>query len=354
MWDFDSLAADELNSPKHLETFTQYLAEHDLYVFTLNGFPYGPFHGKPVKTKVYVPDWRSAERLRYTKVLADILAALLPPTLSLQGSISTLPGAFKPDIQSPDDISRMTGFLVDAVIHLIKLREKTGKWVTLALEPEPFCFLERVEEAIAFFQKDVFSAKSVQQIVNHTGLQPDQAESALRNHIGVCLDVCHAAVEFEDPDECLAALRQAGISIFKMQISAGLQVASMTPHKLELLRQLQDPIYLHQVVSQTTAGLVPYLDLNEAFSALETHQHEKGREWRIHFHVPIFLRDLGEFSTTQDFLCQILNVHRRHPVSAHLEVETYTWDVIPSAYKTGDVISNICREMAWVQSRLQE
>lgn len=131
-------AATELLAPQELGRFRAFLAEHALYVPTINGFPHGAFHGVAVKEAVYLPDWRDPARLAYTCDLADILAALLPEDGT--GSISTVPGAFRPAIQGPPDVERMASHLRKHAAHLHALRERTGKTLSLALEPEPFCY----------------------------------------------------------------------------------------------------------------------------------------------------------------------------------------------------------------------
>ncbi|MGQ0662037.1 MAG: metabolite traffic protein EboE [Pseudomonadota bacterium] len=343
-------AADALASPANLADLQALLADHDLYVFTLNGFPYGPFHGRPVKEQVYQPDWQEDERLRYTNALADRLAEILPDDPDIEGSISTVPCAFKPRVASEAAVARISALLVRHVAHLVALRARTGRSIALALEPEPCCYLETVAEAVAFFERSLFGAEAVAELARLTGLGKAGAEAALRRHLGVCLDLCHAAVEYEDPRACLAQLRSAGIRIVKLQISAGLRLGSVEPDAAELLRSFDDPVYLHQVVERTARGLRRYKDLPEAFAELAAGRG--AREWRIHFHVPIFRADLGAFTTTQSFLDAVLALHRADPISKHLEVETYTWDVLPAAYRDEPVVDAIARELGWVLERL--
>ena len=345
-----AIAAESLSEPAAMEEFKTFLAAEGLYVFTLNGFPYGEFHGTPVKENVYLPDWRDAARLAYSNRLADLLAELLPDDLELEGSISTVPGAFKPAITSEADVAAMAENLVRHAAHLVALRERTGRTVTLELEPEPCCFIETIDEAVDFFRNHLFSADAIAGMAERTGLSGAAAEAALRRHLGVCLDLCHAAVEFEDADEALAKLRDAGIRVGKMQISAGLRFAPVDDGTVELLRPFNDAVYLHQVVERNGAGLARYVDLPEAFAAADGKQGD--REWRVHFHVPIFLDDLGRFSTTQDFIRDMLARHRTAPVTKHLEVETYTWDVLPPEYRNVDVDSAIVRELQWVRGQL--
>jgi sugar phosphate isomerase/epimerase len=344
------VAADALQDPKAFEELRELLALNDLYVFTINGFPYGPFHGTRVKEEVYLPDWQDTARLRYTNLLADLLAKLLPNGSSIEGSVSTVPGAFKPRADSVEAVTRMASLMVEHAAHLVRLQERSGRTIALALEPEPCCFLETIEETIGFFESQLFSRSAAQQLAQHTGLQGEAAEEALRRHLGVCLDLCHAAVEFEDPDAIVPRLRNAGIRIAKLQLSAGLQIGRVTPETERLLEPFNDDVYLHQVVERTERGLNRYLDLPEAFRQPSTKRND--REWRIHFHVPIFLADLGEFSSTQAFLRRILAQHREEPVSAHLEVETYTWDVLPARYRAQGVVDAVARELDWVKTQL--
>ena len=212
-----ALAASEV-----LDELRAFLRAHDLYVFTINGFPYGPFHGRPVKEQVYLPDWLDPERLAYTDRLADILAALVPE--GVEGTISTVPGAFAPRVHGDADQSRMARAMLDHVAHLVRIRRDTGKRIALALEPEPCCFLETISEAVSFFERHLFSGEAVGALAKTTGLTNGDAERAIREHLGVCLDACHLAVEFEEPARVLAALDAAGIRVPKVQVTAGLRV----------------------------------------------------------------------------------------------------------------------------------
>lgn len=345
-----AVAAEALSDPAAMAEFKAFLAAEDLYVFTVNGFPYGVFHGAPVKEKVYLPDWRNEARLAYSNRLADLLVQLLPVDPALDGSVSTVPGAFKPEIEGHADVEAMADMLIRHAAHLVGLRERTGRTISLALEPEPCCYIETVDEAVAFFRDYLFAADAVARMAALTGLGETAAADALRRHLGLCLDLCHAAVEFEDADAALAGLRDAGIRIGKMQISAGLRFARVDDATIDLLRPFDDAVYLHQVVERNGDGLRRYADLPEAFAAAAGKSGD--REWRVHFHVPIFLDDLGDFSTTQAFIREMLARQRSAPVTRHLEVETYSWDVLPAEYRNVDVDAAIVRELQWVRGQL--
>lgn len=338
-------ACETLGNRSTREALSVFLEREDLFVFTINGFPYGPFHGQPVKDQVYQPDWRHEERLTYTNRLADLLSYLLPDGLT--GSISTVPGTYKPLGSGAEEC--ISSLIIQQVAHNVRLREEKGANIVLALEPEPYCFLETIAETVDFFNNWLFSGRSIDRLVQITGLSRGRAEDALRRHLGVCYDVCHAAVEFEDPAESIAALRSSEIPIHKLQLSSALRLPRVDERSLEALRAFDEPTYLHQVVARANGSLIRYADLPDA---LALGACSNGQEWRIHFHVPIFLANLEAFSTTQSFLQEILDLHRQQPISRHLEVETYTWDVLPEQLRDVTVDQAIAREIRWVQDRL--
>jgi sugar phosphate isomerase/epimerase len=345
-------AAQALAAPDVLEEFRDFMRRNNLYVFTINGFPYGTFHGVRVKEDVYLPDWRDEERLRYTDELAELLAKLLPSDPELEGSVSTVPGAFKPLVRDSADVERIAEHMLRHVARLVDIKNRTGRHIALAIEPEPYCYLETVDETVGFFKRHLFGAQAVRRLCDLTGLERTAASAALHEHIGVCLDLCHAAVEFEDPAACLKLLDDAGIRVTKLQISAGLRLHELTPATLQALRQFDDPVYLHQVVEAGPRGLTRFLDVPEALASLNGHSREA--EWRVHFHVPIFLDRLEAFSSTRSFIEQVLALHRQRPLSRHLEVETYTWNVLPEALRAGGVEHAIARELNWVRAELAQ
>lgn len=343
-------AAIELSADDALAEFRDFLARERLYVFTVNGFPYGAFHGARVKEAVYLPDWRDPSRLHYTNRLANLLAALLPDEPGMEGSVSTVPGAYKPALNGPDDIAAMAEHLLQHVAYLVQLRARSGRLISLALEPEPNCFLETTDEVVDFFAKHLHGASAVARLMELTGLGRSEAADALHHHLGVCLDLCHAAVEFEEPAECIGRLARAGIRVLKMQVSSGLRLASLTQEALHALSRYDDAVYLHQVVQRGPEGLVRFADLPEAFASLQG--SAAGHEWRVHFHVPIFLDQLGPFASTQAFVREMLALQRSRAVSTHLEVETYTWGVLPEPLRTGSVDEAVARELAWARKEL--
>lgn len=342
-------AALTLAEPGELLAFRAFLETHGLYVFTINGFPYGTFHGTRVKEEVYLPDWLDPARLAYTDRLATLLADLLPAEPGMEGSVSTAPGAFKARVGGQSDVERMADMMLRHLATLHQIRERTGKIVSLALEPEPCCHLETVAETVSFFENHLFAPAALKRLGDLTGLDSRRSEAFIRQHLGVCFDACHMAVEFEEVPEALRALGAAGIRIGKIQISAGLKVllAGRDTETLDALRPFVEGVYLHQVVERRDGGLTRYLDLPEALAAA-AEAPDEAREWRIHFHVPLFREELGRFLNTQDNVRALLAILRREPASPHLEVETYTWDVLPEEYRREDIVTAVARELEWV------
>lgn len=343
-------AAAELAEPAALAELQECLHRERLYIFTINGFPYGAFHGTRVKEGVYLPDWRDAERLRYTNLLADLLAELLPADPTVAGSISTVPGAYKSALSGPEDFARIVEHLLRHVAHLVALRARTGRMIALALEPEPCCLLETTEEVVAFFTRELYSPVATRRLGELSGLDAAAATRALRDHLGVCLDLCHAAVEFENAAEVVGRLGSADIRVHKLQISAGLRLPTIDATALDALKRFDDAVYLHQVVQRGPQGLARFADLPAAFDSLPGPAPDG--EWRVHFHVPIFLERLVPFESTQAFVREVLAIQRCTPVSPHLEVETYTWGVLPEPYRSGPVDAAVARELAWVLDEL--
>lgn len=343
-------AAETLADPEALKGLLAFLDAHDLYVFTINAFPYGPFHGCQVKEQVYEPDWLSPKRLAYSNTCADILACLLPQ--DRYGTISTVPGAFKAKVRSADDVTRMAEAMIRHAVHLNAISERTGRTITLALEPEPCCLLETSDDAIAFFEEHVFCAHGVEVMSRLSGLAKDDARAALQRHLGLCFDVCHAAVEFEEPIASLARIQAAGITIAKLQLSSALKVAGSGKKIAPLLRAFDDGVYLHQTVESSNGRLTRHVDLPQALAALDQDETGDG-EWRVHCHVPVFLESFEGIQSTQDVLAEVLAHCREQEVAPHFEVETYTWSVLPEALRQASLAEDIAREVTWVRSQLR-
>jgi sugar phosphate isomerase/epimerase len=344
-------AAARLADPTVLEPFGAFLGAQGLYVFTINGFPFGAFHGTAVKERVYRPDWLEEDRVVYTDRLASLLATLLPADVA-EGSVSTVPGAFRARAADPAAPAHIAANLRRHARALWELHERTGRTIALALEPEPHCLLETTSDAVAFFSQHLFARASIDAFAAATGLDPAASELALRRHLGVCLDACHAAVEFEDPTEALQRLTGAGIKVAKIQISAGLRVTHPGAESFAALSAFADPVYLHQVVARRGQTLRRYLDLPQALASAPLAEGDLDDEWRVHFHVPLFQERLGPFANTAPFLDQLLPAATRSGSCAHYEVETYTWDVLPEEHRRLPVDEAIARELTFALERL--
>jgi hypothetical protein len=326
-------AAQELGDPSTLLEFQRWLGKNNCYIFTINGFPYGQFHGTRVKEKVYLPDWTSGERVGYTNLLFDLLAQLLPP--DVEGSVSTVPCGFKELVASEEQWKLIRRNIWDSVEHIARLSERSGRKLHLGLEPEPLCLLETSAEVVRFFDK---------MRDKHRG------DPRLTEHLGVNYDTCHLAVEFEDPQDALGALIQNGIKISKLHLSSALKVKP-TPEVRAALRKFADDIYLHQVVARGPDGKrLQYLDLPDA---LAQDPSDTAIEWRIHFHVPLHSSPTPIFDNTTDHLLGVLDILRTNPkLCSHLEMETYTWDVLPAELRSRDVVEQLVAEYDWTLARL--
>jgi hypothetical protein len=341
-------AAAAARQPEALASFRDQLSALSAYVFTINAFPFGPFHGGRVKEDVYLPDWRDRERVAFTANSAAVLAEILPD--GLEGSISTVPGAFKPNGRSNEAVAAMARNLMMAVADLVDVKRRTGKHIALALEPEPCCFLETTDESIAFFEGTLLKPEVLDVLGGITGVDRREAEVLLRRHLGICYDVCHGSVEYEDIIAALDRLLAAGIAIPKIQLSAAMRVPAMTKGLINAVMRYNDGVYLHQSIVRSGDNLSRHVDLPDAVTAFREGQADG--EWRIHCHVPVFLADLGEISSTRSDLVATLAALRQRTRSSHLEVETYTWDVLPDNVRTGSKSADIAREIAFCRQEL--
>ena len=346
-------AAETLARPEVLAEFREFLDANGLYVFTINGFPYGAFHGRRVKEDVYLPDWLDDARLAYTDRLAGLLAELLPSEPGLEGSVSTVPGAFKARVTARATWRAWPGGSSGMPRRSTRSRSAPASSCRSPWSRSRSATWRRSPRPSRFFEEHLFAAGAVGTFAELTGLGRGESEAALRRHLGVCFDACHMAVEFEDAAAGLAALRAAGIRVGKIQISAGLRVPLDPGDRalVDALRPFAEGVYLHQVVERRNGGLTRFVDLPDALATLGASGPEP-REWRIHFHVPLFREDLGRFTSTQDYLREVLELIRRDAHSPHLEVETYTWDVLPEEYRREDIVTAVARELEWVLARL--
>lgn len=345
-------ASEELAVGTRLRDFKAWLDDQGLYVFTMNGFPYGNFHNERVKDQVHAPDWTTTERLNYTKRLFDQLAYLLPE--GIDGGISTSPVSYKHWYDTPSKklqaLETASRKFTALVLYLYGIEETTGKYLHLDIEPEPDGMLENSGEVVAFFRKHLEPA-ALPVLGNQLGITEDEARKILRKYITVCYDICHFSLAFEPPELTFNRFRQAGIAVGKIQVSAALKILfgeGKAEKVWEALALFDEPTYLHQVTENRDGIVHTYADLPEVL----TSRKESG-ELRAHFHVPVFLERFGLLYSTQDQILAVLEYLKNETVSTHLEVETYTWEVLPQALKMqmGD---SIIRELNWLKEKLAE
>ncbi|WP_411273639.1 metabolite traffic protein EboE [Daejeonella sp.] len=345
-------ASKDLQDYVKLEEFQLWMKENDAYVFTMNGFPYGDFHHAIVKDQVHTPDWTTAERLEYTLRLFEILAELLPD--GIDGGVSTSPLSYRhwysSDVDSRKAMHLATGNMISILEHLFLYKKNRGLVMHLDIEPEPDGLLETGREFIDWYQ-GMLVPMALKELSTKHNLSNEDALEAIREHIRLCYDVCHFAIGYEPHHEILAELSNCGIKVGKIQISAALK-SDLPPEPesrtliSEAFFSFVEPTYLHQVVARKTDGeLIRYCDLPDALTDIQNPEVE---EWRAHFHVPVFLKDLGFLESTQSDITEVLNIQCATPFTNHLEVETYTWEVLPDILKMPIELS-ISRELNWVK-----
>lgn len=331
-------ASVELSERERLAEFQRWLEKENCYVFTINGFPYGTFHGGRVKYLAYTPDWTTKERVEYTNRLFDLLAELVPS--GVEGSVSTVPGSFKPMISTREQVVEMRANVWRTVEHIAKVRERSGKILHLGLEPEPLCYLETSAETVRFFDE----------------LRADRPNDERINEcLGVNYDCCHLAVEYEEPEKAIGNLHQHGIRISKLHFSSAMKVTP-TEQTKAALQSFIDPVYFHQVIARNSDGsFTRYLDLDDALKAPAGSNTEREQEWRIHFHVPLHCESSAAFDTTSDHMIGVLDLLQRNPkLCSHIEMETYTWEVLPPELKNRSVVEQIAHEYDWTLKHMAE
>ena len=343
-------ASLELRKQENLELFRSWLAENDCYVFTMNGFPYGGFHNTVVKDQVHAPDWLSADRVAYTIRLAQILTSLLPE--GVDGGISTSPLSYKywhKEENLSSTFETATFNLLQVVDQLIRIKHTTGKLIHIDIEPEPDGLLGNGKEFLQWYVQYLLPL-GIPFIQERYSINEDEASSVIREHIQLCYDVCHFAVGYEDHLHIIEQVRSLGIKTGKIQISAALK--SLFPENsddrktyIEAFKKFNEPVYLHQVVARKKDGkLLSYPDLD---IALADALNPDVTEWRAHYHVPLFVSSYGVLQSTQADIEKVLSIHDRSMFTFHLEIETYTWEVLPDEMRL-PVNESIIREMQWV------
>lgn len=317
-------AAHELLEGDQLGRFKDWLAATGTSAFTINGFPYGGFHGQRVKERVFQPDWTSPERVAYTKNLFRILTAIADPANG--ASVSTLPGSHKSFAADEPVILRT---LADFAVWLDDLSSTTGIDLHLGLEPEPFGHIENTAESLAFFDR----------------LHDCGPSDSIRRRIGINYDACHFAIEFDDACGSLDALRDAGIRLSKIHLSNALSLDPRNQTAINALRAFDEPVYFHQVIARAADDtLHRFRDLPDFLAE----DHSGFTEARVHFHIPLDAEPPAPLGSTRGHAEEVIDWCRTNPgACTHFEIETYTWAVMPDAMRR-PVEEQIAAEYRWV------
>lgn len=345
-------ASIDLTEHAHLKAFKAWLTEQDCYVFTMNGFPYGGFHDVVVKDQVHAPDWTTDDRVEYTIRMFKILAKLLPEKIQ-EGGISTSPLSYRFWWPEEENLQKATKLATQNILlvvdELIKIGKETGKIMHLDIEPEPSGLLENGMEFIEWYQNYLIPLAF--EHFAEQGILADKALKYVQRHVQLCYDVCHFGVSFEEPQLIINQLNSFGIRVGKIQISSALKVDFRTDgeSKIKELAKYDEPTYLHQVVAKLNEGTFQkFADLKEAIDNFEPNKY---MEWRIHFHVPLFLDNYGLLGSTQSEIVKTLSLHKKDSFTNHLEIETYTWGVLPKESQL-PLNESIAREIDWVKEIL--
>lgn len=340
-------ASTELGLDNELLTFMNWLADEELYVFTMNGFSYGNFHQGEIKDLVHAPDWTTGDRLEYTIRLFKQLVNLLPE--GMEGGISTSPLSYKywhgtEEIRDRT-FKRAAFHLSKLIVFLYRAECETGKYMHLDLEPEPDGLLENSEQTVNFFREYLLPVAG-DYLLRNLGKSRLESEELVFRYINICYDVCHFALAYESPSESFKRFEQTGIRIGKIQLSSALKVVMTEEDREAKLKELQvfdESVYLHQVTELREGVVFTYPDLPEVLG-----RKRKFKELRAHFHVPVYLKKIGNLDTTRDALTQVLDYLTSHEhLCHHLEVETYTWNVAPQLVPY-NLERSIARELLWV------
>jgi hypothetical protein len=302
---------------------------------------------------VHTPDWTTKERVEYTLRLFNILKELLPE--GMDGGISTSPLSyrhwFSPG-QLKDTKEKATNNIVDVIEYLVGLAPE-GRLMHLDIEPEPDGILETGDEFIEWFENDFLNA-GIKRLTTKFNVDDNKARDLLKEHLCLCYDVCHFAIGFEHHEKVIDELKQKGIKVGKIQISAALKKEMNTnsierKNIKEAFEKFDEPVYLHQVVAKKDDGkLLRYPDLPEA---LQDYSNSAVMEWRAHFHVPVFADNFGLLQSTQNDIVKVLKKQKQKRFTNHLEIETYTWEVLPQELKL-PMQESIIRELDWVKKVL--
>lgn len=354
-------SARELRQRGVIHSFKNFLEENDLKILSLNGFPYGDFHQDEVKFQVYQPDWTQEKRLHYTLDLIHLAGEISPSGVNFP--ISTLPISFQRWISKPQQLEQVVFFLLKIISECVLVEKNSGVQISLCLEPEPLCFLQKSQDVVDFF-KEYLLPLGTQSLRNQFDLNSDSAEELILRTIQVCYDTCHAAVCFEKPGDILKLYQSFGIQIGKIQLSSApcvrlFEGKTGAGEDLEkLMENLVDHRYLHQVIGMSSDG--EKMQWDDLHLALEDWKNRKlSGDFRIHYHVPIHQKHFHSLETTQNHIHELLSTIQAFSSSSHgqvYEVETYTWEQLLQSENSSDshLTQKLAMELNWAFHQLMD
>ncbi|MDP7006449.1 MAG: metabolite traffic protein EboE [Phycisphaerales bacterium] len=318
--------SDKASQEVDTELLEDILQEHNLEVFTLNGFPFSDFHQDIVKHRVYKPNWSEEPRLDYTVQLANILSKIIK---NKEAGISTLPLGWNSASFENRDCIQLLETCVEA---LEEIEQQTEKCIHLDIETEPGCRLQTSEDLCNFINKYFGDSERI------------------RRYIRICHDTCHSVVMRENVHDCITNYKNAGLSIGKVQLSSAIEIdfnGASSQKLLSDITSISEPRYLHQTSV--------FLDGNTKFydNITDIPKDNPSGVWRVHFHVPIHLDRVGELCTTQNELKSSISALKEAGATTW-EVETYTWDVAPNSMKDVELVDSIVKELRWASNQINK
>lgn len=324
-----------LARPGEVERVAERLRRSHLLIRSLNGFPYGHFHAERVKHAVYRPSWAGAERLLYTEALAEILARLLLfGGARAVGSISSVPIGWRSEVHAGGTGAALGAAVVNLrqmASTLARLEQRTGVRIRVDLEPEPGCFIDTSQGVVDFFDRH---------------LAPRRGEIDPRRHLGVCHDVCHAAVMWESQRDAVERLLDARITIGRVQLSSALE---WNPSRdAARVQAFNESRYLHQTTLRNANGAVHFFDdLPDALRSFHESPPDPSVVARTHLHVPLSSERAGELATTRSAVSDFFAAWPASSPLPPLEVETYTWEILPASMRPTSLAAGIAAEIEW-------
>lgn len=321
---------------KNINIFSKYIKKKKINIPSLNGFSYNNFHKKITKDNIYWPDWSSIKRVNYTNNLIKLLDNINNKN---KKSISTMPISYKGWINKKNTVY----IYYKTAKNLTKVTEniiKNKSNIIISIEPEPTCLIEKSQEFINYFNnwiKPLYKKYSINNKKN------------IKNIIGICYDICHFAVQFEKHEKILNNLEKENIIIGKLQISSALKINDDRTKKenkqiIKNLNVFKYSSFLHQINNINKNKTKIYKDIKYSIKYLKKNIKS---EWRIHFHIPIYINKYKNFRTTNNEIKNVMQNINKKNFTGHIEIETYTYKNLSIRY---DILNSIINEYKWIRT----